>query len=76
MLYIKSLSLSIYIYVYKYMFSILPCNNSTQSHYVMVIAGRTGGLSSLCHSCGFARQQRLLETFSGYGYFRCKDEVA
>ena len=27
-----------------------------------------GGLSTLCHSCGFACQQKLLKTFPGPGY--------
>ena len=29
--------------------------------------GRDGGLSTLCHSCGFACQQRVLKTFPGPG---------
>ena len=27
-----------------------------------------GGLSTLCHSCGFACQQRVLKTYRGPGY--------
>ena len=34
-----------------------------------------GGLSTLCHSCGFACQQRVLETFPGPGYLRSEDGV-
>ena len=30
---------------------------------------RDGGLSTLCHSCRFACQQRVLKTFPGPGYF-------
>ena len=29
---------------------------------------RDGGLSTVCHSCGFACQQRVLKTFPGPGY--------
>ena len=32
-----------------------------------------GGLSTLCHSCGFACQQRVLKTFPGPGYLRSED---
>ena len=31
---------------------------------------RDGGLSTLCHSCGFDYQQRVLKTFPGPGYLR------
>ena len=31
---------------------------------------RYGGLSTLCHSCGFPCQQRVLKTFPGPGYLR------
>ena len=34
---------------------------------------RDGGLSTLCHSCGFACQQRALKTFSGPGYLESDD---
>ena len=34
-----------------------------------------GGLSTLCHSYGFACQQRLLKTFPDPGYLRSEDEV-
>ena len=34
---------------------------------------RDGGLSTLCHSCGFACQQRVLKTFPGPGYLRSED---
>ena len=30
---------------------------------------------ALCHSCGFACQQRVLKTFPGPGYLRSKDGV-
>ena len=31
--------------------------------------------SALCHSCGFACQQRVLKTFPGPGYLLCEDGV-
>ena len=37
------------------------------------LIGRDGGLSTLCHSFGFACQQRVLETFPGPGYLRSED---
>ena len=39
------------------------------------LIGKDGGLSTLCHSCGFACQQGLLKTFPGPGYIRSKDGV-
>ena len=33
------------------------------------------GLSTQCHSCGFACQQRVLKTFPGPGYLRSEDGV-
>ena len=36
---------------------------------------RDGGLNTLCHSCRFACQQRVLKTFPGPGYLRCEDGV-
>ena len=39
------------------------------------LIGRDGGLSTLCHSCGFACQQRVLKTFPGLGYIRSEDGV-
>ena len=34
-----------------------------------------GGLSILCHSCGFACKQRGLKTFPGHGYLHTDDGV-
>ena len=34
-----------------------------------------GGLSTLCHSCGFACQQTVLKTFLGCGYLHSEDGV-
>ena len=39
------------------------------------VVGRDGGLSTLCHSCRFACQQRVLKTFPGPGYLHSKDGV-
>ena len=36
--------------------------------------GRDGGLSTLCHKCGFACQQKMLKTLPDLGYLRFKDE--
>ena len=36
---------------------------------------RGGGFSTLCHSCGFACQQRVLKTFPGFYYLRSEDGV-
>ena len=37
------------------------------------LIGRDGGLSTLCHSCRFSRQQSVLKTFPGPGYLRLED---
>ena len=39
------------------------------------LIGRDGGLSTLCHGCGFACQERVLKTFPGPGYLRSEDGV-
>ena len=36
---------------------------------------RDGGLSTLCPSCGFACQQKVLKTFPGPGYLHSEDGV-
>ena len=43
----------------------------------LVLIGRDGdsGLSTLCHSCEFACQQRALKTFPGPGYLHLEDGV-
>ena len=38
------------------------------------LIGRDGGLSTLCHSCGFACQ-RVVKTFPRPGYLRCEDDI-
>ena len=52
--------LYIYIYIYSSCYSSIPLTS--------VFIGRDGGLSSLCHSCRFNYQQRVLKTFPGPGY--------
>ena len=44
-------------------------------HLSFALIGRDGGLSTLCHGCGFAFQQRVLKTFPDPGYLHLKDEV-
>ena len=39
------------------------------------LIGRDGGLSTICHNCGFACQQRVLKTSSGSDYLHSKDGV-
>ena len=39
------------------------------------LIGSDGGLRTLCRSCGFACQQRVLKTFPGPGYLRSEDGV-
>ena len=41
----------------------------------LVLIGSDGGLSTLCHSCGFACQQRVLKTFFGPSYLPSEDGV-
>ena len=43
--------------------------------FALWLIGRDGGLSTLCPSCGFACQQRMLKTFLGPGYLHSKDGV-
>ena len=50
-------------------------------HFIMLrlnplgLKGRDGGLSTLCHSCGFACQQRVVKKFPVPGYLRSEDGV-
>ena len=39
------------------------------------LIGRDGGLSTLCHSCVLAFQQRVLKTIPGSGYLHSEDGV-
>ena len=49
---------------------ISSCYGSVQ---YLIIIGRDGGLSTLCHSCGFACQQKVLKTFPGTGLLSSAD---
>ena len=42
---------------------------------VLGLIGRDSVLSTLCHSCGFTCQQRVLKKFSGPGYLHSEDGV-
>ena len=67
-IYIYNIYIYIYIlYIYRYIYVYVYVYIYTQ--YSMVI-GRNGGLGTLCHSCRFAPQQRVLKTFPGPGYLR------
>ena len=51
---------------------------STKSCYgsiplIMVLIGRDDDLNTLCHSCRFDYQQRVLKMFSGPGHIRCEN---
>ena len=63
----------IYIYIYIYTIHLASCYGSIP--LTLGLIGRDGGLSTLCHSCGFAYQQRVLKTFPGPGYLRSEDGV-
>ena len=39
------------------------------------VIGRDGGLSALCHSCGFNCQQRVLKTFPVPDFPQSEDKV-
>ena len=73
-LWLSKLYSNIYIYIYIYIWlTISPCYGSIP--LALGLIGRDGGLSSLCHSCGFACRQRVLRTFPGTGYLRSEDGV-
>ena len=54
-------------------FTISSCYGSVP--LALASIGRDDGLSTLCHSCRFACQQRVLKTFPGPGYLRFGDGV-
>ena len=41
--------------------------------FTLVLIGHDAGLSTLCHSCGFYYQQRVLKSFPGPGYHHSED---
>ena len=58
---------------YIYMFIISSCYSTIP--LALVLIGKDGGLSTVCHSCRFTCQQRVLKTFPDPGYLRPKDGV-
>ena len=58
-------------YMYIYIYIILLRLNP----FDLWVDGEDGVLSTLCHSCGFACQQRVLQTFPGPGYLHSEDGV-
>ena len=53
--------------------TISSCYGSIPLGLALIV--RDGGLSTLCHSCGFASQKRVQETFPGPGYLHSEDGV-
>ena len=68
--------LSIYTYVYMYIYKhSSPFDLArVQSQYLMVVE-RDDGLSTLCHTCGFPSEQRVLKTFPGPRYLCSENRV-
>ena len=63
----------LYIYIYTYSSPFLLA--TPQSQCLMVI-GRDGGLSNLCHSCGlwaYVSEEGVQKTFPGPGYLSSED---
>ena len=52
---------------------ILSCYGSIR--LTLVLIEREGGLSNLCHNCGFDYPQRLVKMFPGGGYLHSEDGV-
>ena len=69
----------IYIYIYNLLvnlyirLTISSCYSSIP--LILGLIGGDDGLSTLCHSCGYACQQRVLKMFPGLGYLRSEDGV-
>ena len=68
---LKCVSVYVYVYVYTYTYTYIY----SSIPLTLGLIGRDGSLSTLCHSCGFACQQRVLKTFSGPAYLRSEDGV-
>ena len=60
----------IYMYIYIYIFILLRLNP-----FGLRVDREDGGLSTLCHSYGFACQQRVQKMFPGPGYLCAEDWV-
>ena len=50
-------------------------NKQTQNKLTLGLIGWDGGLSTLCHICGFVCQERMLKTFPDPGFLCSKDGV-
>ena len=73
----KYIYIYIYIHIYiLYTFTISSCFGYGLIPLTLVLTGKDGGLSTLCHSCEFDYQQKVLEMFSGPIYLPSKDKVA
>ena len=60
----------------KFMFIWLTISSNYGSILLtLVVIRRDGGFSTLCHSCGFACQERVLKTFPGSDYLRSENGV-
>ena len=53
-----------------------PFHLATAQSQCLMATGMDSGSTTLCHSWGFACQQRLLKTFPGPGHLHSKDRVA
>ena len=52
-----------------------PFYFATTESKCLVVTRRVGGLSTLCHSCVFLLQQRVVKTFLGPGYLCTEDGI-
>ena len=78
--YIYIIYIFIYMYTYICIYMYICIFVYISSWYSSIpltfgLIGRVGGLSTLCHSCGLACQQRVLKTFPGPCYLHSKDGV-
>ena len=68
------------IYIYIYICCICICvvhvciYGYSSIPLTLVLIGKDSGLSTLCHSCGFACQQRVLKRFPGHGHIYIHDK--
>ena len=67
--------MTIFIYVTRVYISLTISSCYGSIPLTLGLIGRDGGLSTLCHSYGFACQQRVLKMFPGPDYLRSEDGV-
>ena len=72
--YLATSALRIGIYICIYIYS-SPFYLATAHSHCLIIIRRDGGLSTLCHSCGFSCQQRVLKTFLDPDYLLSEEGV-